>query len=300
MTQRSDAKPIILSHYHVTPLLNARQTGEGAVSTSLDLGLTSAEVLLEAERVVLPNGQWLPWEILEEIGQSETGCFVVEDNTAEKIQRFSEFLGRAYSLMPTERAPTLLVSGIPMHRIKGTNPQRDTQTKIRAVAPVTGQVLDTCTGLGYTAIEAARTAEQVVTIELDPTVLEVARLNPWSHELFEHPRIEQVVGDSFDAIQDLEDESFSRIIHDPPMFSLAGELYSGEYYRHLYRVMQRKGRLFHYIGDLGSRSGRNVVKGVTRRLQDAGFSRVVRKPGAFGVVAYKGSGSPERWGPGTG
>jgi predicted methyltransferase len=133
-----------------------------------------------------------------------------------------------------------------------------------------------------------------VTIELDPTVLEVARLNPWSRALFEHPRIKQIVGDSFDVIQDFEGESFSRIIHDPPWFSLAGELYSGEFYRQLYRVMGRKGRLFHYIGDLSSRSGRNVVKGVTRRLQESGFTRVVRKPGAFGVVAFKGSGSPGR------
>ena len=38
-------------------------------------------------------------------------------------------------------------------------------------------MLDVCTGLGYTAIAAARTAEHVVTIELDPTVLEVARRN---------------------------------------------------------------------------------------------------------------------------
>ena len=71
------------------------------------------------------------------------------------------------------------------------------------------------------------------------------------------------------------------------MFSLAGELYSGEFYRHLYRVLARKGRLFHYIGDLESRSGRNVARGVVRRLQEAGFSRVVRRPEAFGVVAYK-------------
>jgi predicted methyltransferase len=290
MITRSVANPIVLSHHHVTPLLSAREAGEGTASTSLDLGLTSADVLLEAERVVFPDGQWLPWDSLEEIRRSETGCYLVEGNEAEKIQRFSEFLGRAYSLMPTGRAPTMLVSGIPMHRIKGTDPHRDTLTKIRAIAPIGGRVLDTCTGLGYTAIEAARTAEQVVTIELDPTALEVARLNPWSRALFEHPRIEQVVGDSFDVIQDLEDESFSRIIHDPPTFSLAGELYSGEYYRHLFRVLRRKGRLFHYIGDLSSRSGRNVVKGVARRLQEAGFSRVVRKPGAFGVVAYKGSG----------
>ena len=288
------SSPIVLSHREIEPLLAARQAGESAASTSLDLGLTRGEVSLEAERVVFPDGQWLSWESLEEIGKSDTGCFVVEDNQAAKVQRFSEFLGRAYGLMPTERAPTLLVSGIPMHRIKGTDPHRDTLTKIRAVAPVTGRVLDTCTGLGYTAIEAAKTAEQVVTIELDPTVLEVARLNPWSRALFEHPRIEQRVGDSFDLIQDLEDESFSRIIHDPPMFSLAGELYSGEFYRHLYRVLGRKGRLFHYVGDLSSRSGRNVVKGVARRLQDAGFTRIVRKPGAFGLVAFKGSGPPVR------
>ncbi|MFN2244304.1 MAG: methyltransferase domain-containing protein, partial [Anaerolineae bacterium] len=142
--------------------------------------------------------------------------------------------------------------------------------------------------------EAAKSAEQVVTIELDPTVLEVARLNPWSRALFEHPCIEQVVGDAFDEITQFEDESFSRIIHDPPMFSLAGDLYSGEFYRELYRVMQRKGRLFHYVGDLDSRSGRNVVKGVARRLEEAGFSRIIRRPEAFGVVAYKGSSSPRR------
>jgi predicted methyltransferase len=52
-------------------------------------------------------------------------------------------------------------------------------------------------------------------------------------------------------------------------------------------VLKRKGRLFHYIGDLESRSGRNVARGVVRRLQDAGFSRIARKPGAFGVAAYK-------------
>jgi hypothetical protein len=176
-----------------------------------------------------------------------------------------------------------------MHRIKGVDPHRDTQRKIRTLAPVAGRVLDTCTGLGYTAIEASKQAavEQVITIELDPTVLEVARLNPWSRSLFENPKIQQVVGDAFEEIEEFEDGRFTRIVHDPPMFSLAGELYSGEFYRHLYRVLARKGRLFHYVGDPDSRSGRNVTRGVVRRLQEAGFGRVVRKPRAFGLVAYK-------------
>ena len=280
-------RPIILASTHAASILQTRRQGHDLAITSLDLSLTTSEVLLRTEGVIFPDGQELVWEAIEEISQTESVCFVVEGSDAEKIQRFSEFSNRFYSLMPTDKAPTLLISGISMHRIKGIDPHQDTLRKIRTIAPLTGRVLDTCTGLGYTAIEAAKTADEVVTIELDPTVLEVARLNPWSRQLFEDPRIHQIVGDSFDEIDALEDEAFSRVIHDPPRFSLAGDLYSGEFYRNLFRVLVRKGRLFHYVGDLESRSGRNVVKGVVRRLQEAGFSRVVRRPRAFGVVAYK-------------
>jgi predicted methyltransferase len=112
-------------------------------------------------------------------------------------------------------------------------------------------------------------------------------LNPWSERLFTDPHIRQSIGDSSEEIRTFEDGLFSRIIHDPPAFSLAGELYSATYYRHLYRVLRPRGRLFHYVGDLDSRSGRNIVRGVVRRLQEAGFSRVVRRKAAFGLVVYK-------------
>ena len=279
--------PPVLSHVQVEPLLQAHHRGERAATISMDLGLTTAEVELQADRAILPDGQWLPWEEMEEIAREESACFVIKEDTAEKVQRFSDSLNRFYSLMPTGGAPTMLISGIPMHRIKGIDPYQDTLKKLHTIAPVTGRVMDTCTGLGYTAIEAAKTADEVVTIELDPMVLEVAQLNPWSRPLFESPNIRQIVGDAFDEVQEFEDETFSRIIHDPPMFSLAGDLYSGECYRHLHRVLKPKGRLYHYIGDPNSRSGRNLTKGVVRRLQEAGFSRVVRKPDAFGVVVYR-------------
>jgi hypothetical protein len=174
-----------------------------------------------------------------------------------------------------------------MHRIKGTDPHQDTLKKMRAAGSLRGRVLDTCTGLGYTAIEAARTAEHVTTIELDPTTLEIARHNPWSRALFEHPHIEQVMGNACEKILTFEDGCFSRIIHDPPTFQLAGELYSGAFYRELYRVLKSNGRLFHYIGSLDSKSGHGVARGVVRRLGEAGFRRVVKKPEAFGVVAYR-------------
>jgi len=76
--------------------------------------------------------------------------------------------------MPTDGAPTMLLSGIPMHRFKDTDPHADTLCKIEALFPVTGQALDTATGLGYTAIQLAHRA-RVITIEFDPPVLEIAR-----------------------------------------------------------------------------------------------------------------------------
>jgi len=281
------SQPIILSSFQVQQLFQARETGARTARISPDLGLSTVEVVIESEGIRFPNGESLTWENLDRIHRSPNNCFVVIDSALHKVQVFSEYTNRLYTLMPTEGAPTMLVSGVPMHRIKGIDPYEDTRRKIKTIAPVTDRVLDTATGLGYTAIEAARTAEQVITIELDPAVLEIARLNPWSQELFENPRIVQIIGDSFEEIRKFEDESFARIIHDPPAFRLAGELYSGEFYRQLYRVLQRGGRLFHYIGDLRSRSGRNIAKGAMRRLQETGFRRVVRRPEAFGLVAYK-------------
>jgi predicted methyltransferase len=127
----------------------------------------------------------------------------------------------------------------------------------------------------------------VVTIEIDPVAHAIARRNPWSQALFENPNIHQVIGDAFEEIGNFDPDSFSVIIHDPPMFSLAGDLYSLAFYRQAVRVLKHNGRMFHYIGDPESKSGARVTAGVVRRLQDAGFRRVNRAARAFGVVAYK-------------
>jgi predicted methyltransferase len=278
---------VVLSYLQAQVMLNARRAGRSAVVVSLDLGLTTSEVILEPSGVRLPDGPALAWNDLEAINASERGCFTIEDGVPHKIQFFSEEANRLYSLMPTTEAPTMLISGIPMHRFKDIGPLRDTLLKIKTIAPVEGRVLDTATGLGYTAIQAAKTAEHVTTVEIEPVALKVARLNPWSSSLFEDPQITRVIGDVAEEIELFEDEAFARVVHDPPAFSLAGELYSGTFYRQLFRVLRRGGRLFHYIGNPKSTLGRTVSRGAMRRLQEAGFSRVVRRPEAFGLVAYK-------------
>jgi predicted methyltransferase len=285
--QQQMSERIVLSRRQVVPILRAHRDGHGFTTTSLDLGMSEVEVAIEPDISVLSGDVSLPWQALEEIAEDRNACFLVEDDEVSRIQSFSERTSLFYSLLPTQSAPTLMVSGIAMHRIKDTNPWLDSQSKIQAIDRVSGQVLDTCTGLGYTAILAARNASSVVTVELDPVVLELARLNPWSGELFNNPKIRQIVGDVVEEIQDFADDSYSCVIHDPPTIGLAGDLYSGAFYRDLHRVLRPRGKLFHYTGDPSSKLGRNTARGVAHRLREVGFSRVKPRDEAFGLVGFK-------------
>ena len=63
------------------------------------------------------------------------------------------------------------------------------------------RVLDTCTGLGYTAIAAARCkgVTGVVTVELDEVSLRMCARNPWSREMFDSDKVTSLQGDCCEA-----------------------------------------------------------------------------------------------------
>jgi uncharacterized protein len=277
----------ILSYIQTQPLLEARKRGQAVAEISLDLGMTTTNVTLNANGVNLAPDRYLDWADVEKISKSEVNCYAVSAEGLQVIQTFSDVTNRVCSLMPTRGAPSMLIAGFVMHRIKDIDPWQHAQRMATTLAPISGRVLDTTTGLGYTTILAARSAEAVTTIELDPGAQAMAQLNPWSQELFSNPKITQLIGNAYEIVPGFADESFSRIMHDPPTFKLAGELYSGVFYHELYRILKRGGRLFHYIGDPSSKASGGTTRGVLKRLQDAGFSRVARRPEAYGVVAYK-------------
>jgi len=278
---------IILSSRQAEILLQAKLSGESRVWVTSDLGLTTIEARIEPEGVHFPAGQVLSWADAAKIVKSHVGCFQLLEDGIHKIQAFSQKTQLPISLMPTDGAPTMLLAGFPMHRIKGIEPMQDTRSKIRALDPHGGQALDTTTGLGYTAIELAKYVARVTTIELDPAVEEIARLNPWSRVLFQNSKIKRLIGDAYDVVEKFDASFFDWILHDPPTFSLAGDLYSRDFYQKLLRVIKPSGKVFHYVGDLKSRTGRGVGDGVVERLKDAGFIQVKRSYNAFGIVASK-------------
>ncbi len=275
----------VLSHYQAAALCRARAEGSAAIACSCDLGRSSVTFALDDWGVRAGSELALEWSVIEAIAESDSVCFVVENGEASPIRAYSEESGRTFQLWPTEGAPALLISGFVMHRVRDVGPFEGAERMVRSLGTVRGRLLDTTTGLGYAAIAAARTAQEVVTIELEPAVRELSRMNPWSRELFDKPNIRLREGDSSEVIKTLEPASFSAVFHDPPAINLAGELYSAEFYASVLRVLTRSGKFFHYIGDPHSASGGRTTRGVVKRLRDVGFSRVTVREEAFGVLA---------------
>jgi predicted methyltransferase len=278
---------ILLSSKQAREILAGFRKGSEA-EVSLDLGKTSGKAQLSGEDVVFPDGQSINIKYIKRIVESPGTVFMVEDNEVKKLMFFSQETNKFYKLHSTHTWPALEISGVLMHRIKGTDPKRDAEEKINILSPVSGSVLDTCCGLGYTAILASKTADSVVTVENDKNVLELAKMNPFSQGLFDTGKIRIVQGDVSREIQGFKDASFDLVIHDPPTLGLAGGLYSSEFYSQLFRVLKPGGRLFHYTGAPGSRF-RNVdlPTRVVERLRKIGFTDLKKEKDSLSVVAVR-------------
>jgi len=193
-----------------------------------------------------------------------------------RLQKLQLFRGRLYKIAPTQGFPALEIDGIRMHRTQGMLPEAEAEVKAECLDLRPGQsMLDICTGLGYSAQAAARRGVAVVTLEKDEAVLELASESPRSFEFFRFVslgRIRPVICDAARFIKGLPPDSFDRIMHDPPTFSMAGELYSLGFYVELRRIVRQEGLMLHYTGQPGSRYRRlDLGRSVSRRLREAGF-----------------------------
>jgi predicted methyltransferase len=201
---------------------------------------------------------------------------------------FSKDTNKFYNLVSTKDWPCLQISGIRMHCIKDG-------VKASAIAmasqlnPLKGTILDTCCGLGYTAIMIAShsNVEKVFTFEIDANVLEIAKNNPFSKGLFENKKIFLENKNVFEAIKKFPDNFFDRILHDPPTFALARELYGRPFYTELCRTLKPGGILFHYAGSPGQKRGIDFQGNTIKRLEETGFLQIKKIPEAQGIRAVK-------------
>ena len=270
---------IFLDASTASKILSAVEEGLKSIVISLDLGISTTEVDLE--------NRW-DVEALKKISLQEDSVYFLENGIYYQAA-VSE--NHYYRLFVTEsgKAPALLIDGVLMHRVKGMDPMHDAHMKAALCVRANSNILEVCTGLGYSTIACLeKGAASVTTIEKDPNVLKIAQVNPWSRHLFSDERIEILEGDATLKIKEIDNNAFDGILHDPPRFSMGSELYTSEFYEDLFRVLKSKGVLYHYVGSPGRRyKKRDVQKGVISRLRKAGFRDVRRNAESLGVIALK-------------
>ena len=270
---------------NATQALDAIAKGLSNVRLSTDLHLTEQDFSLIDKELVLDEDNKLTVTELKKIIQKTGRIYLCRDGDMDPLEDRS--VGY-YKLAPTSGAPLLEISGVKMHISKGTDPFASASEMAKQAVSKGDKVLDCCSGLGYAAIAAHRIgAREVLTIELSPEVMGLRAQNPWSQDLG-NDGIVQRQGSSYELIQTMAAMSFDSVVHDPPRFSLAGELYSEEFYREVYRVLRKGGKLFHYTGNPHViKTGSSFVDGVIRRLKAAGFKKVEKVPHLMGVSAQK-------------
>ena len=267
--------PLLTLPVHAA-LLAARASGASSIECSLDLDRSINTVAIDAAGFI-HDGQHYP---TPEVCKDRT-IYWWDGRRFEAVARFGSSL---IKLVPTQwGAPTFEIDGIKMLPTAQVSPYADAERKVGLVQPRGKQVLDTCGGLGYfAACCLSAGAAQVQSYEKNLDVIWLRSLNPWSPVVGGALSLQNA--DVSERITTLASESVDAILHDPPRFGIAGELYSQAFYDQLARVIRPRGRLFHYTGTPNKlTSRRDVPAEVATRLQRAGFSTELNGDGVVAI-----------------
>ncbi|MEM4166517.1 MAG: methyltransferase domain-containing protein [Candidatus Bilamarchaeaceae archaeon] len=232
---------------------------------------------------------------LREYLREKDGVYFIDDKNNlyyEKgngeVVKLSLFRDHFYNIRIYNKVPVLEIDGLRMQVMKGFKTPHEYSEKVIKNLGIKKKsvVLDTCMGLGYTALAAAKSGAIVFTIEYSSAVIELAKYCPQSKEIFKNDNVRIINGDASQEIKNIDDGYFDFVIHDPPRFTHAPQLYSLQFYKELKRVMKKRGRLYHYVGSVGAnRKRRNIGAEITMRLSLAGFIDIKRDRLLQGIFA---------------
>lgn len=262
-------------------LTATRDRGAAGWTGSLDLGRSIDDALLATD-----DWQWRGERYPYPQALKERTIYYWDGESFAPVSRYA---GSLIKLVPTEwGAPTFEIDGIKMLPTSKESPVDDARRKVALVEPRGKVVLDTCGGLGYFAgccLEAG--VARILSFEKNENVLWLRTLNPWSPDPAAPAaggRLQLTHGDISQAILQIPTASVDALLHDPPRFGIAGELYSQAFYDQLARVLRKGGRLFHYTGSPNKlTSGRDVSREVAKRLEKAGFQAKLALDGVFAI-----------------
>ena len=230
-----NAGPLLTAPVHEA-LLAARASGASTLTCSLDLSRTETVV-----KVGAADWGWGDRQFPFLNACKDRTVYHWAGTAFEVVARFGTSLTK---LVPTEwGAPTFEIDGIKMLPTARVSPYEDARRKVNLIQPRGKRILDTCGGLGYFAAWCLRGhAARIDSYENSADVIWLRSLNPWSPDspwsCGPNDALTLTRADIVERIATLPDDSVDAVLHDPPRFSIAGELYSQTFYAHLARVLK--------------------------------------------------------------
>ena len=174
-----------------------------------------------------------------------------------------------------ENKPILYINAVKMNVSKDKGIDGYNQDVIKSLEiKSTDKVLEICTGAGYKTILLAEKAKSVVSIEKSEEVLELMKFNPYTKELLKNSTV-KIVNKNAALYVKKSKEKFTKILHDPPTFKFAPELYTVEFYKDLYGLAEDNALLFHYTGNPGNKfRGKDLASATIERAISAGWKLI--------------------------
>jgi predicted methyltransferase len=256
----------------------------------LDLGLLEFNILFdENEKVfIVDNKEKISLEKIEKLSKKDNEIIILKDEMIYPAEIYNEDTSILYNLVATKKnsPPTVHISGIKMHATLNTDPLKDAKDKVKTFKKVYGEVLDTCMNLGYTSMTLLKYASKLHSCEIMEDIINLAKLNPYSKELFSSDKITIHNRNIKDLILEFEDKQFNFILHDPPSYSTAVYLYSHEFYKNMYDKLKNNGKIYHYTGmpKFKNRSS-DLISKTIKKFKEVGFGSAYRT--YQGVIAEK-------------
>jgi uncharacterized protein len=274
----------------IETILKKKQDRVSEFSLSADLNFSTQAVRFDQDflRLYLDSETFIDINSIKKKIRKHTAYCISGKGKLQPFHLFSEETNHVYKLLPTQDYPSFAISSTPMHQVSYSSPQKDTESKVKLLSPFPprSQALDTCFGLGYSAIELAKYCQSVVSFEVDPTVLKLAGFNPYSGPAFSSEKIIIREEDVSQGIRSLESDAFEVVLHDPPTPKISTDLYRIEFYCELKRVLRPGGKLFHYCPRPNIKSrGRDFTTEVKTKLEQAEFKVLHYSEDAQGLLA---------------
>jgi len=250
--------------------LIAKKENKKDFITSLDLGITTTSIDTNRFSALL--------EHCPKIRNEDIVYYDEKKKEGFKLQISNE--NGIFSLRKdkNENKPVLYINAVKMNVSKDKGIDGYNRGVVNNLGVIrTDTLLEICTGAGYKTLLLSEKAEKVVSVEKSKEVLELMKYNPYTKELLKNNKVKIVNQDATLYALNTK-EKFSKILHDPPTFKFAPELYTKEFYADLYRLAEDRCILFHYTGNPGNKfRGKDLISATIERMTSVGWKLIKKE-----------------------